>query len=180
MNDNDMTNLTEALNAEHPVNTSHWKAISTNVRTVITAIALSANGGHVSQKSVAEAGGFDRSAFRANARPDQQTANERRRAVIDHDAVGRLVNDLRRRAGQDEIEESDFTRLQVTNVRQSVLKQERDEALRSRDDIATYTRMIHRKHRPEEPLREPRQVTGSTVVPLFPDTTTSTEETPDE
>ena len=174
-----MTNLTEALKAEHPVDTSHWKAISTDVRAVVTAIALSADGGHVSQKSVSDAGGFDRSAFKKKAsRSDQRTANERRRAVIDHDALERLVNDLRNRAGQGEIEASDFTQLQVTNRRNGVLKQERDDAIQSRDDIATYTRLMHRKYRPEEPLKEPRRTTGSTVVSLFPNATP--EETPDE
>ena len=181
MNDNDMTHLTEALKADHPADTSHWKAISTNVRAVITASVLRASGGHVSQKAVADAGGFDRSAFKGKAsRSDQQTANERRRAVIDHDALGRLVNDLRNRAGQDEIDESDATRLTKANGTIHETRKARDAAIQSRGEIAAYGRIMHRKQQPTEPLKEPRRTTGNTVVPLFPNATTDTEETPDE
>lgn len=175
MNDNDMTNLIEALKAEHPGQSDEWGKVSTNLRTVIAAVALRASGGHVSQKSVAGAGGFHRSAFQKNAsRAYQQTANERRLAVIDHDALGRLLEDLLAAA----VDESAATQLVKANATIHQTRSERDAAIRSRDEIATYTRMLHRKQQPDEPLKEPRRTTGGTVVDLFPNATT--EETPDE
>ena len=177
MNDNDMTNLIEALKAEHPGQSDEWGKVSTNLRTVIAAVALRASGGHVSQKSVAGAGGFHRSAFQKNAsRAYQQTANERRLAVIDHDALGRLLEDLLAAA----VDESAATRLIEANATIHRTRSERDAAIQSRDEIATYTRMLHRKQQPTEPLKERRRTTGSTVVDLFPNATPDTEETPDE
>ena len=170
-----MTNLSEALNAEHPGQSSHWMDISTDLRTIIAAVALRASGGHVSMKSVADAGGFHRSAFQGKpSRSDQQTANDRRRAIVDGAALGRLLEEL---LGA-EVEESAATRLVEANATISQTRSERNAAIQSRGEIATYARMLHREQQPNQPLKEPRRTTGGTVVDLFPNATT--EEASDE
>ena len=172
MNDNDMTNLVEALKAEHPGQSDEWGKVSTNLRTVIAAVALGASGRGVNFKSVADAGGFDRARFTAKpSRSDQQTANDRRRAIVDGAALGRLLEDL---LGA-EVEESAATQLVEANATISQTRSERDAAIQSRGEIATYARMLHREQQPVEPLKGPRRTTGGTVVDLFPNATTTND-----
>lgn len=123
-----------------------WKKMSTDARSLICAVVLRSLGHEVSQKRVSEAGSFDRNAFAAKAgRDDQRTANNRRRMVINHEGIERVVSRIAERAGLARPDDSDALKIRQLEERIAQLKGDVEKHERLNEVCPKYFQMMRRQ-----------------------------------
>ena len=147
MNNEDLDLFIEAMGTDPVAAEEAWKKMSTDARAMIAAVVLRSHGGEVNFKAVSEAGDFHRSAFTENAgRPDQRMANGRRRLLIDHEGIERLVFVIAERAGLDRCEISDRVKVRERDRKIDEQRTEIEKHERLNEAAPKYVQIMRRNH----------------------------------
>ena len=101
--------LIEALEAESDDDAREaFKKVSRDMRALIASFVVRSHGHEVNQKRVQQAGHFDRGAFAPNtSRSKTTTANQRRRNLMNHKGIDRLVRLMAERAKLERVPDSE-------------------------------------------------------------------------
>jgi len=157
--------LIEALEAENDADAEKaFKKISRDMRALIASFVVRSHGHQVNQTRVQQAGDFDRGAFAPNtSRSNTTTANQRRRKLMNHHGIDRLIRLMAKRAKLKRVPDSESLKVRERDrkLNDALTKVAKHERLN--EAAPKYVQNIRRKH------REIADTNGVKVAPVYGD-----------